>query len=164
MDRLLTEISEGRAALKAVSLKAELADRVGLDTTSVIKGYLKAHPVLRKKFRWKPNSNMPAHYQNIANEDYRKAVVGGDENLLKCSVCGCKNPISLEFCKNCHRLLRVEEAIEKAESIRSGRESKRLILDFFRTLIENSEQPEELLRKMVKNDEKMRKKLAELVD
>ncbi|MFA5299531.1 MAG: tyrosine-type recombinase/integrase [Lutibacter sp.] len=120
-------------------------------------------PILRKKFRWKPNSGMPAYYQNIANEDYKTAVVDFNEELLKCEVCGHKNPITLEFCQNCKRPLRIETAIEQADKV-SKTQSKKMILDFFRTLIENSDNPEELLRKMVKTNPEMKKQLGELVE
>ncbi len=43
-------------------------------------------------------------------------------------------------------------AVENAEKLKSEKQAKKMILDFFRTLIENSEDPEKLLRKMVKKD------------
>ncbi len=66
-------------------------------------------PILRKKFRWKPDSQMPSYYQNISNEDYKNVVVdnNGDGQLLSCEVCGHKNPVTLEFCQNCHRPLMI---------------------------------------------------------
>lgn len=123
-------------------------------------------PILRKKFRWKPDSQMPSYYQNISNEDYKNVVVenNGNGQLLSCDVCGHKNPVTLEFCRNCHRPLRIEKAVENAEKLKSEKQTKKIILDFFKTLIENSDEPEKLLRKMVKKDEKMKKRLAELVE
>lgn len=123
-------------------------------------------PILRKKFRWKPDSQMPSYYQNISNTDYKNVVVenNGNGQLLSCEVCGHKNPVTLEFCQNCHRPLRIEKAVENAEKLKSEKQAKKMILDFFKTLIENSDDPENLLRKMVKKDEKMKKQLAELVE
>ena len=123
-------------------------------------------PILRKKFRWKQDSLMPSYYQSIANEDYRDVIVGNNGNgqMLKCDICGHENPVSLEFCRNCHRPLRMEKAFEQAENIKSEKQAKKMILDFFKTLIENSDEPEALLKRMVKNDPKLKKQMAELVD
>jgi site-specific recombinase XerD len=134
--------------------------------TTATKDSLKyTEPILRKKFRWRPNSSMPAYYQSISSEDYKNTVVdsNGQGQMIKCDVCGHVNPVTLEFCQNCHRPLRIDDAVDKADKV-SKRPSRKMVLDFLRTLIENSDDPEQLLRRMVKNDPKMRKQLGELVD
>jgi integrase/recombinase XerD len=130
---------------KAAGIEKHISPHVLRHSSATFYSTILTDSQMRVRYRWAKDSKMPSVYQHLSGQHVKDSILKfygikmeKSQNVLapqKCVWCGCVNPPSARFCRNCNTPLDSEGARKAAEKTRKRRE---LVETFIAKLSEES--------------------------